>query len=730
MSFAFKNKRLIRLIAALSVSLTCGVCLMITMLNLVWMPPDYQILDFMYRLAVKSGRGPKLSPQIVYVTITDASYDYFGKNVLDRRDVARLNHALSDLDVTAVAYDIIFARPGNPEADHQLAESMRHLGSVYLPIGLEYSATEKAFKWKADRAHERLRDHYLGKPIEKGTSRPYYATRALMQADAFSEIAFNSGHISAIRDPDGVYRHAMMLLKVDDRFFPTLMLSLFLDYVKVPFEEITVDWGNEIVIPAVKESFLEEDVRIPIDHRGVAVIPFAQTWDHGFKKMDAHVLLEYFQDENLRGNLSDFFAGNLILIGDVAVGTSDLGQTPLEGDVPLIMIHASILNGLLSNTFFRKWSFWEVQSLILCIGLVLGIAALPKSYWVLYVTGGIVLLGILGLSWIQFIRFSLVPVGTVGGSAAVILFGLVGGLHAAVSRERAFIKNAFSQYVPEKVVNQLLANPERLQLGGEERVMTVLFSDLADFTRISEDLPPSQLVPLLNHYFTEMTDIILAEGGIIDKYQGDAIMAEFGAPLADPSHADMAVRAALKMQHRLKELRQHWSRQGLPQLHCRVGINTGPMIIGNMGSVRVFDYTVIGDAVNLASRLEGANKRYNTFLMISEFTYEYITPDLFKTRILDIVKVAGKSKAVKVFEVYGACSDPVEPDREVYYQTYHEAFESYLARNFTTAAENFRKALSLRPGDPASLEMLGRIDRLDPENLPDDWDGSIALLAK
>ena len=180
--------------------------------------------------------------------------------------------------------------------------------------------------------------------------------------------------------------------------------------------------------------------------------------------------------------------------------------------------------------------------------------------------------------------------------------------------------------MPEKVVDTLLGSPEMLKLGGEERVMSVLFSDLAGFTTLSEKMTPTQLVHLLNHYLTEMTDIVLAEGGIIDKYEGDAIMAEFGAPLPLPDHADRAVRTGLKMQRRLKELREIWKGQGLPELRCRVGINTGAMIVGNMGSNQVFDYTVIGDSVNLASRLEGANKRYNTYLMISEFTLDCLTP--------------------------------------------------------------------------------------------------------
>ena len=500
---------------------------------------------------------------------------------------------------------VISFYPSNPDSDERFAESIRKLGSSYLPIGLGYAKQTAAFRWEEGPAYERFRSDYLRKPVEVGRGRPFHATRALMQYDLFQQAAFNSGHISAYSDPDGVYRHLLMLLKVEEVYFPTLSLSMFLDYVRVPFEKMIVRWGESILIPALKGSFLEWDVVIPIDDAGRAFIPFAAGWDEGFKKMGADTLLKNMQDESLRGNLTDFFKGRFVLVGDISVGISDLGNIPLESDAPLIILHASMLNG-----------------------------------------------------------------------------------------------------------------------------MSVLFSDLAGFTTISEKMTPAQLVHLLNQYLTEMTDIVLAHGGIIDKYEGDAIMAEFGAPLPLPDHADRAVMAGLRMQKRLKELREIWKAQGLPELRCRVGINTGPMIVGNMGSNQVFDYTVIGDAVNLASRLEGANKRYDTYLMISEFTLEHLTPGVFRTRTLDVIKVEGKSKAVKVFEVYGENSEPAASLDERYYSVYHDAFELYLSKEFDAARKGFQEALSLRPHDPAAKDMLQRMDGIDPNLLPPDWDGSIALTSK
>jgi adenylate cyclase len=730
MSSALRSRRHLRLVALAAAGAALAATLVLLALGTVWTQYDYKVLDLFYRQAVKRGQGPRQSPQVVYVTITDRTYDYFAKNILDRKDLSRVNDALARLGVEAVAYDVIFARPSRPEADESFAESIRKLGCAYLPIGLGYTATAAPFRWEEGRAYERFRTDYLRKPIEKGVARPYCATRALMQYDAFQEASFNSGHISAYSDPDGVYRHLLMLLRVEDAYFPTLTLSMFLDHMKVPFEKMIVHWGESITIPALKGSFLEKDVVIPIDDRGRAFIPFAAGWDDGFKKMEAQTLLKTMEDESLAGNLTDFFEGKFVLIGDISVGTSDLGQIPLESDAPLMLLHASMLNGLLTQTFYHNWSFRDAVLAIWLIALFLALAATIRSTWFLYLAGVILVAGLTGLTWTEFTRFRLLPVVTVGGTGLFVFFALVTSLEVAVGRERSFIKGAFARYVPEKVVDTLLGSPETLKLGGEERVMSVLFSDLAGFTTISEKMTPGELVHLLNQYLTEMTDIVLAEGGIIDKYEGDAIMAEFGAPLPLLDHADRAVRAGLRMQRRLKELREIWKGEGLPELRCRVGINTGSMIVGNMGSNQVFDYTVIGDSVNLASRLEGANKRYNTYLMISEATLGYLTPGIFRTRVLDVIKVKGKTNAVKVFEVIGESSHPVDPNDGAYYTAYENAFERYLARDFDGARQKFKEALSLRPDDPASQDILQRMDGVDPNQLPPDWDGSIALTSK
>ena len=224
--------------------------------------------------------------------------------------------------------------------------------------------------------------------------------------------------------------------------------------------------------------------------------------------------------------------------------------------------------------------------------------------------------------------------------------------YATEGRQRRQIKDMFSRYMSDLLIQDLLKNPGKLRLGGERKVLTVLFSDLAGFTSISEKLSPEEVVTLLNLYLTAMTDIILASGGIIDKYEGDAIMAFWGAPVQEEDHAARACLAALENQARLATLRQELAQMGLPPVYSRIGINTGEMIIGNLGSSQRFDFTVIGDSVNLASRLEGAGKEYGTSILISEETYRRAR-EAVEVRELDLLQVKGKELPVRIYELLG-----------------------------------------------------------------------------
>jgi adenylate cyclase len=733
MIFKFKSRKQIKFIVLLEFILLLSMVPLWFLLGKYLTSLDSQVLDLFYTQAIQHGSGPERSPRIVYVTITDDSYTYFGKNILDREVIAPVNEALAQFGVAAVAYDIIFARPSTSQADQRFADSLGLLPAVYLPLGLEpLSSAQQPFQWQGDAAYERLRTQ-LCQPHEQGRGRPFYAAHALMQLDDFAEVTSHTGHISASPDPDGVYRHLPLLFKVDTGYLPALALTLFLDAVRVPCEALTVEWGRTLTVPALPGSTLSRDVVIPIDAHGRVFVPYPQVWGSDFKNVPIYILLQYLDDIDLRGNLREFFENKFVFIADTSTGIADAGQTPFESNVPLVAMHTALMNALLTDSFYRQWSFSEVVGLLGLLAILIGCAALLQASRGLYVTGGLSALGLIALTWVACLHFTLLPIVTVASGFAYLFFGLVLGLGVALNRERAFIRNAFAKYVPEPVVNELLRHPELLdQLGGEERVLSVMFTDIADFTTLSEQMAPrpQELVRLLNAFLQEMTPIVLEEGGLIDKFVGDAIMAQFGAPLPLPHHADVAVRTALRMQRRLEVLRPQWVSQGWPEVHCSVGINTGPMVVGNIGSDQRIDYTAIGDAVNLASRLQGANKHYKTMVMISEFTYQALSPGLFHTRLLDVIRVKGKSQAVKVYEVYGETSDPISPEDLQYYQAYTAAFEAYLARRFDLAHTQFTTALAVRPSDAAAHEMLERIASLDPEKLPDDWDGAMTFETK
>ena len=284
----------------------------------------------------------------------------------------------------------------------------------------------------------------------------------------------------------------------------------------------------------------------------------------------------------------------------------------------VVLVLAFILAAAMGITVMLIPSLWQLALLALAYTEALVLLVI-LSFWQNLWMDAILLAASLWLSFAMSTAFS----------------------YATEGRQRRQIKQMFSHYMSDLLIQDLLKNPEKLRLGGEKRVLSVFFSDLAGFTTLSEKLTPEEVVTLLNRYLTAMTDIILASGGLIDKYEGDAIMAFWGAPVLQEDHAARACLAALDNQSRLTELRQEFTRMGLPPVYARIGINTGEMIIGNMGSSQRFDFTVIGDSVNLASRLEGAGKEYGTSIPISEETYRQ-AQDRVEVRELDLLQVKGK----------------------------------------------------------------------------------------
>jgi adenylate cyclase len=314
--------------------------------------------------------------------------------------------------------------------------------------------------------------------------------------------------------------------------------------------------------------------------------------------------------------------------------------------------------------------------------------------------------------------------------ASVFTFLGTGGFQfLAEQKEKRMIKGMFQHYLAKPLVDELIANPEKLKLGGDKKELTVFFSDIESFTSISEGLPPEKLLDNLNEYLSAMTDIVLEYDGMLDKYIGDAILAVWGAPIVREDHAILACKAALQMKRRLRELREIWGREGKPQFRVRIGLNTGWMTIGNVGSHQRLSYTVIGDVVNLASRLEGINKQYNTRVIISESTYKE-TKEEFQARELDLIAVKGKTEPVRIYELLEEIKNPLSPDKQAFLRKYLDGINQYREKNWEKAIASFEEALAIINTDfPAKL-YIERCRHFLQNPPPQDWNGVWIYTAK
>jgi adenylate cyclase len=517
---------------------------------------------------------------------------------------------------------------------------------------------------------------------------------------------------------------------------------------KVPLFNAIGDRSEEsfsllVVRKALKADSIGEEVRNgQFRFSKNVVIPAITLRDPATEKEMHFMYVNYFAEPEAytQISMSDLLAGRLIgkqgntvdlkgktvLIGPTAIDLQDQYLSPVSRGVKMsgVEIHANNVQTIQSGKFLRDQSaksLWVVLMILLVVNLLL--------FSNLRVRFAIPILAIELLA--------IVISGIVGYESGVfvnVIYPILAALLAFVGtyllrfileqKERKFAEKAFGQYVSKDLVAQILRNPESLKLGGARRNVTVFFSDIASFTSISEKMEPEPLVRFLNTYLGAMTNIILARQGTLDKYEGDAIMAFWGAPVDMADHARNACYAALECQYKLEELRIGWIQQGLPPFRVRIGINTGDAIAGNMGSESRFDYTVMGDQVNLASRLEGTNKQYGTELIISENTYALLGDD-FVCRELDLIRVKGKEKPVRIYELVGE-SGKVDAETLRRIQLFSQALVAYRSKNFLAAANLFKSI----PNDPAAGIFNVRCENF--MNLPpsENWDGVYTFTEK
>jgi adenylate cyclase len=398
--------------------------------------------------------------------------------------------------------------------------------------------------------------------------------------------------------------------------------------------------------------------------------------------------------------------------------------------MPGAEVHASFIQNVLDGRLLQRsgWFFLFDAISILTLGLLLTLAMRKLKIF----AGGLLALGLISLYiWFQrymFIyHYTLLDVLYPIIAIVLVYGGIVFYKYAVEAGERRFIKKAFGHYLSPQVINQIIADPSKLELGGQEKVLTAFFTDIKGFSSFSEKMGPNDLVELLNEYLSEMTDIIQKNEGTLDKYIGDAIVAFFGAPLHYEDHAVKACRSALESQRRLVEMREKWKEKNLPPLEVRIGVNTGMMLVGNMGSKQTFNYTMMGDEVNLASRLEGVNKQYGTAICISESTQK-ATNGEFETRELDLVRVVGRETPVRIYELM-ALKGELTPEQQEWRTTFLRALDLYRTQEWEKATTAFEEVNRLHD-DAAARYYIRRCRRFMDIPPGTDWDGVFTLTIK
>ncbi|MGH7177255.1 MAG: CHASE2 domain-containing protein [Tepidisphaeraceae bacterium] len=419
------------------------------------------------------------------------------------------------------------------------------------------------------------------------------------------------------------------------------------------------------------------------------------------------------------------FRDKIVLIGQINAGGFDVKSSPVSAQYPAVEYNATAIDNLLQGLSIRPLGPVEIAVVALIAAVLCALAiALPQRTGLKIVLASTPFVALPVFSLILFRRNVFIPPASLLLSMFLSTAATAAWIYAAQERQRRFILKALAQYVSPGVASELARDPSRLSLGGQRREMTVLFSDIRDFTPMSETIPIERLPQLLNRYLEEMSAIVLEHDGTVDKYIGDSIMCFWNAPLAQPDHALRACRAALAMRDRGREIAAELNHLGAPgEIFTRIGVNTGPMVVGNMGSTRKFSYTVIGDSVNHASRLENANRFYGSQIIVSDST-ALLVGGQFVLRRLDLLQVKGRGAPAAVFELL---SDDVRDERASRLKNQYEtAWDCYARRDWGRAEpmllENQRKF----GDDPASAALLDRVRAYRENPPPPDWSGAFA----
>ncbi len=555
----------------------------------------------------------------------------------------------------AVALDFLFTEPDlkNAAGDSALAASTRALPGTFHSLIFDdpRGATTRAARMEREllRREDRLaalRRFALPGPPPPAEAAPDYATLDV-PLGLLLEATTGVGAINLATDPDGTSRLEYLLHRYGGRTYPSLPLAIALGG--------PAGYGRLRMGPTGLE--LRPAARLPLDHGKLWIHWRGSFSDRVYPVYPVSRLIQsYVQiSEGAKPDLDPaVFAGKLVLVGSSATGVGDIVPTPFGANEPGVLVHASLLDTLLTGDFLTPASPAWRAGLVLLAGLLTGvaIAAIPSALW--SAVTFLALLALLAACAVGgFSTGRLLPWAAPTLAAAVAFSGSMVGGYVTEGRRKRELKRAFSKFLSPEMVDTIARDAGSFRQTAERRELTVLFTDIRNFTTLSEALPPEEVAHLLNEYLREMVEVVFRHAGTLDKYIGDAVMAFYGAPLPQPDHALAACRTALDMLASLERLNAAWSEAGRPRLDIGIGISTGEVVVGFIGDYeRRMEYTVIGDTVNLASRLEGLNKEKGTHILLSEFTRAR-AGDKIRTVPLGEVRVKGKERPVTIYALEG-----------------------------------------------------------------------------
>ncbi|MDX1489771.1 MAG: adenylate/guanylate cyclase domain-containing protein [Pseudohongiellaceae bacterium] len=719
---------------------------------------------------------------IVVVDIDEKSLQAEGHWPWDRFKIGRLIETLDKYGALVTGFDINFpeaqrnavddvlSRLGDEQISAEAAQQLRAVqdaldANEYMAQAIANTAMDVAlaisFNPVEDVQYGMLPDPIVGIDEEIIDSltlhnmRGFSANIPVLQEATERFGVMSAGTMNQMPDEDGVVRRVPLVVRYGGALYPTLSLEMVrLFYYEDYFELLTESIGNIERVSGIRIGPSGTRYNIATDERAQVIVPYVgSSWLSGEGKYP-YVSATDVLNERVDPSV---FENALVLVGTTSTGMFDLRSTPVGAVYPGVEVHANMLNAILDTLevpevdsgsqtdnasvlsglsrenaprfpYKPSWEQFAIFTTILSLGLILSVLMPFLGPLWLSLTG---ISFLVAAVWSNFMLWSVYKLDI---SLTLLLMLIVlltvanmayGFLSERMSRET--IKGMFDQYVPPAHIDAMLENPDSYSFDGESRELSVLFSDIRDFTTISESLSATELKTLLNEFFTPVTGIIFDHQGTIDKYVGDMVMAFWGAPLDDPEHRVHAVSAALEMLDKVEELKAQFAEKGFPEVNIGVGINTGLMNVGDMGSVYRRSYTVLGDAVNLGSRLEGLTKFYGIKLLIGENTEKELSG--YVCRLIDKVKVKGKDTAIKAYEPLCRESEASE-ELLARVAAYHKALDCYLAQQWDEAERAFKELLTQEPETKLYTVYLERIATLREEVLPQDWDGAFTHTSK